>query len=297
MNLKPLVGLILIGVAASALAQDVLRERAEGFLPLFNGYSVQGWNPGGEVPWRVVDAALVGDAEARVVESEHNAFSDYVLRFEWRVSAQGQAALLLRGREFAFGAVALADRREGSGGMDELRLRVRKRMDAPAGEWNRMEIRVQRGAAEVRLNDEVVVANTPVPNLPAQGTIGFQVTSGTLSVRCVRMKPLGLDLAFFVAKVQPTYKLQCVGCHGGTSNAGRKFPLQVPNLGTYDDGQTLRDYLESARRVRSGKPDESLLLRKALGQGHGGGKQFAPESPDHRAFLEWINGATLPAVR
>lgn len=284
---------VLLSVAA---AQDRLRERAEGFLPLFNGYSIQGWLPGGEMPWRVTDAMLVGDAQARLLETEQSAFSDYALRFEWRVSPQGQAALLLRGDEFPPGAVALADRPDGSGGMDVLKLRARKRMDAPAGEWNRMEVRVIRGVVEVRLNDEPVLTRAAVPGLPPQGQLGFSVTTGTLSVRLLAVKPLGPDLAFFIARIQPTFKLQCVGCHAGNNNAGRKFPLHVPELGTYDDTQTLRDYLEAVKRVVPGQPDESLLLKKALGVNHGGGRQFGLDSPDHRNYAAWIRGEAIKST-
>lgn len=289
-----LVFVVVIAAACAYSQEDFLRERNDGYLQIFNGLNVQGWTIGEGGGWKVEDSTLVGDAASRWIRTDHDAFTDYVVRFDWRISPGSQASLLLRGDESPGAAVNLGDRPEGSGGMDAFKLRPRKKMDTRVGEWNHMEVRVQGNAVEVKLNDQVVVGKSPMAGLPERGPLGFQSSGGTLAIRSLRLKPTGLDVTFFIKNVQPVFKLQCVGCHSPSSSAGRKFPVQIPELGNYDDAQILKDYLEAAARVRPGKPEDSLLINKAIGKvAHGGGRQFAVDGPEHKAFVAWVKGETL----
>jgi hypothetical protein len=287
--------LACLWVAVVAHSQiDFLKERNEGFMPIFNNVDLQGWKTDDEELWKVADSMMIAETGARLIETAHDAFASYALRFEWKISPQGHAAVLLRGNAFDRAAVTLADRPEGSGGMDALKLKPLKRMDNPVGEWNQMEIIVSGNTVTVKGNNQVVLNKTALTGLPVRGVIAFQNFGATLSLRSIRLKPLDLDLPFFTQKVQLTFRLQCIGCHTGENNAAKKMSLQVPEQGVYNDDQILSDYLEAAKRVKPGKPDESLLLNKALGKvPHGGGTQISANSPDYKAFVGWVQGETL----
>jgi hypothetical protein len=83
-------------------------------------------------------------------------------------------------------------------------------------------------------------------------------------------------------------------CHGkGAGQNGFRLSLRgyAPEM---DYESLLHEY--DGRRVTVVAPEESLLLRKALGQApHAGGRLFAPGSQAHRVMLDWIRaGAPGP---
>jgi hypothetical protein len=83
-------------------------------------------------------------------------------------------------------------------------------------------------------------------------------------------------------------------CHGkGTGQNG--FRLSLRGYAPEMDFEYLTREL-SARRVNALAPEESLLLRKALGTTpHAGGRVLTAGSPAHRVLLEWIRaGAPGP---
>lgn len=121
-----------------------------------------------------------------------------------------------------------------------------------------------------------------------------------------------LDYDRFMAEIEPllitkTYAspgpsaMTCLACHGDASNvAYSSYPLTA--------GQSRRNFLETARRVKLDQPDVSLVLLKPLaiaagGVPHGvvandGGKQFSNTTTDqsYRAILEWVTDATRSSV-
>jgi uncharacterized protein DUF1549/uncharacterized protein DUF1553 len=83
-------------------------------------------------------------------------------------------------------------------------------------------------------------------------------------------------------------------CHGAA--AGKNgFKLSLRGYDLAADHSVLTRQA-AARRVNRERPDESLLLRKPLGQvQHGGGQRFEEGSPEHQILREWIRaGAPGP---
>jgi hypothetical protein len=84
-------------------------------------------------------------------------------------------------------------------------------------------------------------------------------------------------------------------CHG--KGAGQNgFRLSLRGYAPEQDYQWLTREFEG-RRVSAAAPEESLLLRKPLGQAaHEGGKLFSAGSRSHRVFLDWLK-AGMPGPR
>jgi hypothetical protein len=90
-----------------------------------------------------------------------------------------------------------------------------------------------------------------------------------------------------VVPVLTRYGCSSSTCHG-KAEGQNGFKLSIFSFDPAADYEALiRD--SRGRRVNTGAPDLSLLLRKASGDlPHGGGRRFEPDSRPYRALREWI---------
>lgn len=105
LSMKRLLFLLLAsgigsGLLAAAPNQLTEQEKAAGFRLIFDGKSMQGWKAfKGDAPqegWHVVDGAItLLKAGAGDLVSEEE-YADFDLRFEFRISAQGNSGVMFR---------------------------------------------------------------------------------------------------------------------------------------------------------------------------------------------------------
>jgi HEAT repeat protein len=197
--------------AVRARAGEIVRERLAqgGFLPLFDGRSLDGWR--GAVAggldqaaadeamlsgWRVVDGALAGGGGSLSTVDD---YADFELLVEWRIGKGGDGGIRLRGAP----QVLVRDSEvhpEGSGGLlDGERQTVppSAKADRPAGEWNRLRIFLIGERVTVYLNDRRVVDNRILERqrgseAPA-GPIGLVAHRGPLLFRHVFVREIPRD--------------------------------------------------------------------------------------------------------
>ena len=139
----------------------------------------------------------------------------------------------------------------------------------------------------------------PAVELPAMPRLlrfalccSFVVTLSTISFADDVARPS------FVNDIEPIltrYGCNQGACHGkGAGQNGFRLSLRgyAPEL---DHGWIVKE--QAGRRVSLVVPEDSLLLRKSLGQvPHGGGRVIAPESKAHQILLAWLQaGAPGPA--
>ncbi len=121
----------------------------------------------------------------------------------------------------------------------------------------------------------------------------------------------GLDFEYYVANVEPIFTKErggfavespggpsCVMCHTWQANA----PLKLERLEEGSDGgtfwteeQSRRNFVEVARLVAPGNPDDSRLLKAPLARSAGGRGQHtggtfweSRDDPDWQALAEWV---------
>ena len=127
----------------------------------------------------------------------------------------------------------------------------------------------------------------------------------------------GLDFEFYMSNVEPIFSRprggftldspggpSCVMCHTWQTNAPLKLePLEEGPDGetSWTEEQSRRNFVEVARLVTPGDPDNSRLLRAplALGAGgrglHTGGTFWASkDEPEWQALAEWVRTADPP---
>ncbi len=96
--------------------------------------------------------------------------------------------------------------------------------------------------------------------------------------------------AYFKTDIMPI--LTRAGCNSGPchgANAGKGgFHLSLLGFDPQSDWESLTRFI-GARRVRPDAPDQSLMLRKAIGLlSHGGGPRFSKESAEHAVLKNWM---------
>ena len=172
------------------------KTASDGFLPLFDGCSLKGWEGNLDV-FRVADAAIVGGSLSRPVERNEylcsvREYADFELRLQFKVLGEGaNAGIQIRSQrvpessEMIGYQADLGDKWWGclycerrhrllTGPPPAERAKIIKRND-----WNQYVIRCQGRRIQLWVNGHQTVDYTePDTSVPQVGVIGLQVHKG-----------------------------------------------------------------------------------------------------------------------
>jgi hypothetical protein len=207
---------------ASLVGQAKDNTPPEGFIALFNGKDLTGWQGLVELPkrdkdpekyaaqikaanekylphWTVKDGILNYDGKGQNLQTVKD-YGDIEMLVDWKIPPHGDSGIYLRGNP----QVQIWDPEKnkgiGSGGLynnkknphDPLKL-----ADKPIGEWNHMRIVMKADRVSVWLNEILVVDNTPLENywkpsdpLPERGPIELQHHGDHLEFKNIYLKEL-----------------------------------------------------------------------------------------------------------
>lgn len=147
----------------------------------------------------------------------------------------------------------------------------------------------------------VFTSSNPAIVRVGKDNVAYPVTDGTATITAsvggrsartsmmVRNSKTDANLSFANAITPILVKNGCAGtaCHGA-SNGQNGFKLSFFGYEPQKDWEAIVK-ADGGRRVKSGDPQNSLLLRKPSGLTfHSGGKRFAPDGPEARVFAAWI---------
>jgi hypothetical protein len=276
MRIDKLAILVLAGMVAAAQATAQVGE--EGFVQLFDGKSLDGWQRrGGQSTYRVEDGAIVGsfaDAKRNTFLCTDKSFGDFILRLEFKLEA-GNSGVQFRsaarqnadGSESVFGyqaEIAEAPERvariydEGRRGFKFDRIwldnTAPERLERSAaaykkGDWNNLEVQCVGPSIRTWLNGVPVVDFFDDADL--SGFIGLQVHAiknpdGNVCARWrnIRIKDFGVSRwkPFFVKGSDNKFKLQ-----------GARFVL--PDEWTFNEAE---GYLEGLHKL--GEKRDGLVV-------------------------------------
>jgi HEAT repeat protein len=226
----------LLRRAEAALADPAARERAAaviaerlrqgGFVPLFDGRSLDGWKGLVADPprrakmtreelaraqaeadasmrehWRAADGALVFDGKGESLCTRGD-YGDFELLVDWKIEKGGDSGLYLRGspqvqiwdaEANAVGSGGLFNNQKGPAVPSE-------RADRPVGEWNSFRIFMIGERATVYLNDRRVVDNVVLENywdrtlsIEPTGQIELQAHGNPLAFRNLYVREIPRD--------------------------------------------------------------------------------------------------------
>jgi hypothetical protein len=202
-------GALVLGTARIGVAADA----PDGFVPMFNGKDLTGWNTTGN--W-LVDSDGVVTLQPRPGEkgwqrydaylTTQRTYRDFILDLEFRILEEGNSGVFLRvgdprsqvDRGFevqildTHGKAKLTN--HDCGGVIGAAA-PSKNMAKPAGQWNRYVITCKGDHVEVVFNGEKVIdvdlSQSPLKNRPVEGHISFQDEAKRVWYRNVRIKELG----------------------------------------------------------------------------------------------------------
>ena len=205
-------------IPAAEANQVLASGGTEGFRPLFDGKSLEGW-AGATENYEVVDGAIRCKPRKGGVLYFNKELSDFVARVEFRLPPGGNNGLAIRypGREAGDPAYvgmcelqvlddsaekyAKLDPRQYHGSVYGI-VAARRGFLRPVGEWNFQEVTVKGSKVKVELNGTVIVdadvskideymANTPHPGKDrTSGYFGFAGHGDPVEFRAVSIKPL-----------------------------------------------------------------------------------------------------------
>jgi hypothetical protein len=163
------------------------QERNDGFKAMFDGLTLTGWTPlrAGEKSFVVRDGVIEWIRRGAGAIQFHRRFSDFVLRFEYKISEGGNSGVHLRSpranraSRIGFELQLLGDhgKKPSKGGTGSIYSVVAPRENAsrPAGEWNSVEVTARGPLVKIVLNEKVVqdVDFDTVPELKDRLRRGF----------------------------------------------------------------------------------------------------------------------------
>ena len=214
------VALVVLLAALPVRAQVIdEKEKADGFVSLFDGKSLDGWKvyDGKAENWVAEDGLLVCKGQGGGWLGTTRDHDNFVLRLEYRLKPGGNSGVYIRAPEtghisrVGMEVQILDDKHPSYAKLDFYQytgsiyhvVAPAQRAGKPAGEWNAMEIRADGREVRVILNGKKIVdadldrclkdpavAKEHTGLARKSGRIGLQSHSERVEFRNLRLKPL-----------------------------------------------------------------------------------------------------------
>jgi Domain of Unknown Function (DUF1080) len=186
-------------VTALALPPPAVGQSGPGWIQLFDGKTLDGWEQSGKANWRVQDGAIVADKLEMEKGTAHlvtkNKYKNHMIYAEFWADEEANSGIFVRCDPKNIGAktcyeVNIYDKRPdptyGTGSI--VYIAEVNPMPKAAGKWNTFEITADGRHLVVTLNGQKTV---DVRNgLFEEGNFTLQYGSGVIKFRKVAVKPL-----------------------------------------------------------------------------------------------------------
>jgi len=191
-----------VAFAADKPAHNQLtQEQIEGgWISLFDGETLFGWQPTSEVDWQVADGEIRATQGPMGLLATTTQFADYELHVEFKAGAESNSGVFLHTSLNPTDAakdcyelnIAPASNKFPTGSFVD---RKKGGSVVPDGQWHSYDVTVVRDTIQVLLDGKAVIEYVdPQPLL--RGHIGLQLNQGPISFRNIRLKPLGSKSIF-----------------------------------------------------------------------------------------------------
>ena len=177
------------------------KETSQGWVRLFDGQSLFGWEITGEANFRVEDNSIVVDRGKQCLMCSSSSWGDFELKLEFNADADTNSGVFVRtpldptnvtdecyeiniapdDNPFPTGSIVQREKVDGDAAGDQT-----------PGQWRSMTIRAEGRDVTVHLGDKLVCSYTDPADLAAR-RIGLQHNSGRVAFRNLLIRPLGLN--------------------------------------------------------------------------------------------------------
>ncbi len=175
-------------------------EIEEGWISLFDGETLFGWNQVTKTDWKVVDGTIQATSGEIGLLCTTTQFADYILRVDFLAEEKTNSGIFLRtspkpkSPTYDCYELNIAPP-SNSFPTGSFVGREKVTPDCQPGKWHTFEVRVQGPVLEVKLDGEVVSTLEDSAYL-GKGFIGLQHNEGKVQFKNVSLKPLGLKSIF-----------------------------------------------------------------------------------------------------
>lgn len=227
MKLIPITAAFFLALGTVFAADNTLtdREKADGWVLLFDGKTLDGWMTSAGKPSKTpVDDGCINPHKAGHYMMVHKEMHEnYRLAFDFKISKKCNSGVFIRtfsltprpGKDVGFNGIEVAIDDTTTAGFHDTGaiydlVKPKKNAMKPAGEWNHMEVTSNKNTIEVELNGETVTTmdtnEWSKPNLrpdgtmhkfdiafkdhPVKGYLGFQDHGSPCWYKNIKLKPL-----------------------------------------------------------------------------------------------------------
>lgn len=269
--LLPLMAAVMLGVglclpcSAGELNTLSKAEIAEGWILLFDGETLYGWEAHGDCKWTAADGALMCDTGTDGWLGTTTEFTDFVLRLQYRISGNGNSGIFFRAdkgpqpwvtgyemqiwdndKENPTGSIYNVMKAEHPGG----------KLVTDVEKWQDVEIVARGEHLKVTLNGQKVAEGNDKRH--QRGVIGIQFHYAGMKMECrnVRLKPLGLKPIFNEKdlsgwSILPDHRSKFVVTPEGWLNI-KDGNGQIETEGAWDDFVLQLDIISNGTHLNSG---------------------------------------------
>jgi hypothetical protein len=180
------------------LSQQLLDD---GWISLFDGETLYGWQPTGDAKWEVADREIRTSGDKAGFLMSTTRWAEYLLHIEFKAAERTNSGVFLQsplmptepGRDCYELNIAPADNPFPTGSFVGRQKVTRKAKWHPAAdEWHSFDVAVLDDEFAVRLDGKPALQYTDAKPLHI-GHIGLQSREGEVAFRNVRLKPMGLQ--------------------------------------------------------------------------------------------------------
>ena len=197
---------VLLTVASTPIfAGDVNsltpEELADGWIMLFDGKTLFGWQAASKADWTVENGAITADRGEPGLLHTRSQWGNYVLKIDFRAAADTRSGVLVRTsprpKDFGKKAYALSIAEKGDFKTGSLvgRKACESTDSCKPGKWQTLEITANGPEISARLDGRRILDYTD-PKPLGRGFIGLQFQRGRVEFRNIKLKPLGMKSIF-----------------------------------------------------------------------------------------------------
>ena len=172
-------------------------EVAEGWIRLFDGHTLFGWQVAGDANWRVEDGSIVVDDGEACLLCTSVPWQNFELVLEYKADAETNSGVFLRtplspenpAEDCYEVNIAPADNPFPTGGIVKRKKATEFKVDS--NDWHTMKLVLDGERLQVSVDGNNVCDYIDEVGV-AEGRIGLQHNSGRIEFRDIRLRPLGL---------------------------------------------------------------------------------------------------------
>lgn len=173
------------------------QELREGWISLFDGHTLFGWDVPDKANWRVEDGAIVVDEGSACLLSTPFHFDDFEFRCDFHVAKGGNSGVFLRTADGPTNPAKttyelnICDDHPSHGTGSFVGRYVADNVPAVEGDWHTFHVFCNGNNIRVLLDEKQIVDFTDdSDHVCMSGTIGLQMNKGRSAFRNVFLKPL-----------------------------------------------------------------------------------------------------------